>query len=588
MSIKISDFASLNTPSGNDIIPIIDVSEPNTANQNKKITVDNLLTLAGAGGGSPLPTNTKGDIIAHNGTTNVRVPVGTDGKALIADSTTGTGLSWQPIPPTTPTTTEGDLIVRKTASDQRLPIGSDGQVLTVDSTLNGKLKWAAPVSTLPTTTKGDIIAHNGTTNVRLSIGSDGEALIADSAAGSGLRWQPTTPTTTEGDLIVRKAISDQRLPIGSDGEVLTVDTAVNGKLKWAAPAAGTASPLTTLGDIYVRNNTTNARLPLGTDGQVLTVDTSVSTFGLKWATPTVSSSSPLTTLGDLYVRNNTTNTRLPIGTDGQVLSVDTAAGSSLSWVPASPLTTIGDIYVRNNAGNTRLPLGTDGQVLTVDTSISTLGLKWAAPSGGSSSPLTTKGDIQIFASAVTRLPVGSNGQVLTADSSVANGVKWSGSSVPGIGNKALYVLDGTSIGNITTTGTSISFAAAETITGTLGLNFTNSVGSFISSSLDANRWIVSGCVTFQSTTANCRVVVYPNFVAGVPAKSAVDLVPWGSGTTGPANTPMPIHIHGIIDHVTATNAYNFSILAKGSAVCTMPAENTGTNLFSRISIFRAS
>ncbi len=46
MSIKISNFVPLNAPSGNDIIPIIDVSEPNTADQNKKITVDNLLSLA--------------------------------------------------------------------------------------------------------------------------------------------------------------------------------------------------------------------------------------------------------------------------------------------------------------------------------------------------------------------------------------------------------------------------------------------------------------------------------------------------------------------------------------------------------------
>ena len=46
MSIKISNFVPLNTPAGNNIIPIIDVTESNTTDQNKKITVDNLLFLS--------------------------------------------------------------------------------------------------------------------------------------------------------------------------------------------------------------------------------------------------------------------------------------------------------------------------------------------------------------------------------------------------------------------------------------------------------------------------------------------------------------------------------------------------------------
>lgn len=60
MSIKISNFVPLNTPAGNDILPIIDVSEPNTADQNKKITVDNLLSLAGGGGNPYLQTDLTG------------------------------------------------------------------------------------------------------------------------------------------------------------------------------------------------------------------------------------------------------------------------------------------------------------------------------------------------------------------------------------------------------------------------------------------------------------------------------------------------------------------------------------------------
>jgi hypothetical protein len=54
---------------------------------------------------------------------------------------------------------------------------------------------------------------------------------------------------------------------------------------------------------------------------------------------------------------------------------------------------------------------------------------WAA--AGSTSPLTTKGDVYTYDTANARLAVGGNGTVLTADSSTATGLKWatvSGSS----------------------------------------------------------------------------------------------------------------------------------------------------------------
>lgn len=44
--------------------------------------------------------------------------------------------------------------------------------------------------------------------------------------------------------------------------------------------------------------------------------------------------------------------------------------------------------------------------------------------GGSSSPLTTKGDVWGYSTVDARVPVGTNGQVLTADSTQALGIKW--------------------------------------------------------------------------------------------------------------------------------------------------------------------
>lgn len=45
-------------------------------------------------------------------------------------------------------------------------------------------------------------------------------------------------------------------------------------------------------------------------------------------------------------------------------------------------------------------------------------------SGGTTSPLTTKGDVWGYSTVNARIPVGSNGQVLTARSSASQGVDW--------------------------------------------------------------------------------------------------------------------------------------------------------------------
>lgn len=45
-------------------------------------------------GSSNLPTTTKGDLIVHNGSANVRLPIGTNGQVLTADSVQPTGVKW--------------------------------------------------------------------------------------------------------------------------------------------------------------------------------------------------------------------------------------------------------------------------------------------------------------------------------------------------------------------------------------------------------------------------------------------------------------------------------------------------------------
>lgn len=63
---------------------------------------------------------------------------------------------------------------------------------------------------------------------------------------------------------------------------------------------------------------------------------------------------------------------------------------------------------------------TTGQALIYSTTLN----KWVPGSAGSTSPLTTKGDIYTYSTTNARLAVGTNGYILSADSSEVTGLKW--------------------------------------------------------------------------------------------------------------------------------------------------------------------
>lgn len=139
-------FRNLAALSGSCILITLDAG-----NKNVNFNLDTVTVAKGGTAGTNAtqafnnlsPLTTKGDLILHNGTNNVRVGVGTDGQILSADSTQATGVKWINNSASTPLTTKGDIFTYSTAN-ARLAVGSDGKVLGADSSQTTGLAWIDP------------------------------------------------------------------------------------------------------------------------------------------------------------------------------------------------------------------------------------------------------------------------------------------------------------------------------------------------------------------------------------------------------------------------------------------------------------
>jgi hypothetical protein len=128
----------------------------NTTNYNWETPDDTDLVKDGAAAirtlGSSIDTTTKnlnpqtttGALAYRSATANVNtaLPLGTANQVLRVNSG-GTAPEWATTADQTPLTTKGDLFGFDTA-DARIPVGTNGHILTADSTQSLGLKWAAP------------------------------------------------------------------------------------------------------------------------------------------------------------------------------------------------------------------------------------------------------------------------------------------------------------------------------------------------------------------------------------------------------------------------------------------------------------
>lgn len=251
-----------------------------TGQGGKFVKVNPGATALEFGSGSASPLTTKGDLFTRDASADARLPVGTNGKALAANSATATGLEW--VSPVTVGVdpiwdTAGDLAVG-TGPDTavKLPVGTSGFILVSDSGVGSvKMAWKDPVSAniviqSTLTTKGDLFAATAAATItRQGVGTNGQFLTADSGQAAGLAWSSQKTVATDplwdalGDLAIGSgADTAARLAVGGNGNLLRARSAAAAGVEWSPPGWNNVAPGTVASDttFTVTDNAENQRV----------------------------------------------------------------------------------------------------------------------------------------------------------------------------------------------------------------------------------------------------------------------------------------------------------------------------------------
>lgn len=196
------------------------------------------------------PLTTKGDIYAHDGTSDIRLPVGAvNGYVLSADSSTSSGLRWGTIGGGSGSGTitggtnlgTGSQVFQGTSGANlqfRTIVSGDRVTMTVDA---NTITIGANVGSLGTQQASNVTISGGSitgiTDLAVADGGTGASSHTDGAIllGDGTGAITNTGVLTKGVLIVGDGTTDPTLlSVGTNGMILSADSAQTSGVKWAS------------------------------------------------------------------------------------------------------------------------------------------------------------------------------------------------------------------------------------------------------------------------------------------------------------------------------------------------------------------